>query len=61
MGTDKDVHAFVLAEERRQKRTVSLIASEHYASRESLAVEGSILANKLAEGYLGERSAPAAR
>lgn len=55
MATDREVRALVLSEERRQKRTVSLIASENYASRESLAVEGSLLANKLTEGYLGER------
>lgn len=54
-GGDRELRALVLAEERRQKRTVSLIASENYASRESLALEGSILTDKLAEGYLGER------
>ena len=42
-------------ERRRQERTINLIASENYASREVLEATGSVLTNKYAEGYPGRR------
>ncbi len=42
-------------EERRQEDHIELIASENYASPRVLAVQGSVLTNKYAEGYPGKR------
>ncbi len=42
-------------EERRQEEHVELIASENYASKRVMAVQGSVLTNKYAEGYPGKR------
>ena len=39
----------------RQKRNIELIASENYASPAVMAVMGSVLTNKYAEGYPGKR------
>ena len=39
----------------RQQNSVMLIPSENYASRAVMEIQGSILANKYAEGYPGER------
>jgi len=45
-----------LASERaRQRETLSLIASENYASEAVLAAQGSVLTNKYAEGDPGDR------
>jgi len=52
---DPAVDRLIKEEERRQKNTLSLIASENYASETSLEVQASIMANKLAEGYIGSR------
>ncbi len=52
---DPEMARLVAAEERRQRDTVNLIASENYASPLALALEGSIFANKNAEGYPGKR------
>jgi glycine hydroxymethyltransferase len=43
------------AEVDRQRRTLSMIASENHASRAVLEAQGSALTNKYAEGYPGER------
>ncbi|MFB6186035.1 MAG: serine hydroxymethyltransferase, partial [Halobacteriaceae archaeon] len=43
------------AEETRQQRTLSMIASENHASRAVLEAQGSPLTNKYAEGYPGAR------
>jgi glycine hydroxymethyltransferase len=39
----------------RQKETVNLIPSENYVSRQILQAQGSLLTNKYAEGYPGNR------
>ena len=39
----------------RQQNSLQLIPSENYASRAVMEIQGSILANKYAEGYPGER------
>lgn len=39
----------------RQRNTIELIASENFASIEVLQVQGSVLTNKYAEGYPGNR------
>lgn len=39
----------------RETNTINLIASENYASREILELQGSVLTNKYAEGYPGRR------
>ncbi|UUX35518.1 serine hydroxymethyltransferase [Fundicoccus culcitae] len=45
----------VIDEEERQASTLCLIASENYASPLAVGLEGSIFANKNAEGYPGRR------
>ena len=48
--------ARALADERaRQETTLELIASENYVSPRVLAAQGSLLTNKYADGYPGER------
>ena len=42
-------------EERRQEEHIELIASENYTSKRVMAVQGSVLTNKYAEGYPGKR------
>ena len=42
-------------ETRRQHDNIELIASENYVSEDVLALQGSILTNKYAEGYPGKR------
>ena len=42
-------------ERKRQEDNIELIASENYVSRDVLALQGSILTNKYAEGYPGKR------
>ncbi len=39
----------------RQEENIELIASENYVSKDVLALQGSILTNKYAEGYPGKR------
>lgn len=45
----------VMAEGQRQEEHAELIASENYASPAVLALQGSLLTNKYAEGYPGKR------
>jgi glycine hydroxymethyltransferase len=53
--TDPELYDMFVAERARQQETLELIASENYVSAEVLAAQGSILTNKYAEGYPGER------
>jgi glycine hydroxymethyltransferase len=53
--SDPDVARILASEARRQRDGLELIASENYTSRAVLEVQGSILTNKYAEGYPGNR------
>ncbi len=52
---DPQIAEAIKLETRRQKRNIELIASENYASSAVMAVSGSILTNKYAEGYPSKR------
>ena len=52
---DPEISQALDGEEKRQKETINLIASENYASRAVLEAGGSFLTNKYAEGYPGRR------
>jgi glycine hydroxymethyltransferase len=52
---DPELYAAMQQEEGRQKNKIELIASENYVSPAVLEAAGSILTNKYAEGYPGNR------
>ena len=52
---DPEVHDLIVAETRRQRDTIRLIASENYASAAVMEATGSVLTNKYSEGYAGRR------
>jgi glycine hydroxymethyltransferase len=52
---DLEIQKYIALEEKRQKEGIELIASENYVSSQVLAVQGSCLTNKYAEGYPGKR------
>ena len=52
---DKILKEALNKEENRQKYNIELIASENYVSKDVLELQGSILTNKYAEGYPGNR------
>lgn len=52
---DEEVGLAMEAELKRQKRNLELIASENLVSPAVMAVMGSVLTNKYAEGYPGKR------
>ncbi|MFC1480789.1 serine hydroxymethyltransferase [Candidatus Neomarinimicrobiota bacterium] len=52
---DPEIYASIEGELGRQQNTLELIASENFASPAVLAVAGSVLTNKYAEGYPGKR------
>jgi glycine hydroxymethyltransferase len=52
---DPDVARILALEARRQRDGLELIASENYVSRAVLEAQGSVLTNKYAEGYPGNR------
>ncbi|MSQ41663.1 MAG: serine hydroxymethyltransferase [Dehalococcoidia bacterium] len=52
---DPDVAAMIGHEERRQRESLEMIASENYASAAVIEAVGSVLTNKYAEGYPGAR------
>lgn len=52
---DKLLFKFLKNEEKRQKNTIELIASENFVSKEVRKLAGSVLTNKYAEGYPSKR------
>ena len=52
---DSEIASVLENENKRQKNTLELIASENVASKAVMAVQGSILTNKYAEGYPAKR------
>jgi len=52
---DPELYDAIVAEERRQRFNIELIASENFASRAVMEAQGSVLTNKYAEGYPGRR------
>lgn len=52
---DPEIWQAIQHEEQRQEEHIELIASENYVSPNVLAVQGSVLTNKYAEGYPGKR------
>ena len=52
---DADLYNALRKEERRQEEHVELIASENYASKAVMEVQGSLFTNKYAEGYPNKR------
>ncbi len=53
--SDPDVARIIASEARRQRDGLELIASENYTSRAVMEAQGSLLTNKYAEGYPGNR------
>jgi glycine hydroxymethyltransferase len=54
-NVDPEVFDAVVAEEKRQRENIELIASENFTSRAVMEAQGSVLTNKYAEGYPGKR------
>jgi len=52
---DPELAGAIEKEKRRQQEKIILIASENYASKYVLQAQGSVLTNKYAEGYPGQR------
>ncbi len=53
--TDADVYAIIQEETRRQHTKLEMIASENFTSSAVIEATGSLLTNKYAEGYPGNR------
>ncbi|MGH7982084.1 MAG: serine hydroxymethyltransferase [Candidatus Udaeobacter sp.] len=49
--TDPEIYEAIMAEEKRQRENIELIASENFTSRAVMEAQGSVLTNKYAEGY----------
>ncbi|NKB61276.1 MAG: aminotransferase class I/II-fold pyridoxal phosphate-dependent enzyme [Gammaproteobacteria bacterium] len=52
---DPELWDAIIKEENRQEEHIELIASENFTSPRVLAMQGSVLTNKYAEGYPGKR------
>ena len=52
---DKKITKILKLEQKREKNNIELIASENYASKDVMKLQGSIFTNKYAEGYPGKR------
>ena len=55
LSEDKEIYKFIKLEKERQEDHIELIASENFVSNAVLEAQGSILTNKYAEGYPGNR------
>ena len=53
--TDPELHKAISDELKRQQEHIELIASENIVSQAVLEAQGSVLTNKYAEGYPGNR------
>jgi len=53
--TDPEIYEAIVAEEKRQRNNIELIASENFTSPAVMEAQGSVLTNKYAEGYPGRR------
>lgn len=53
--TEKNVLSITEEEKNRQEQNLTLIASENYLSEDVMRAQGSVFANKYAEGYPGSR------
>ena len=53
--TDPEIYEAIVAEEKRQRENVELIASENFTSRAVMEAQGSVMTNKYAEGYPKKR------
>jgi glycine hydroxymethyltransferase len=54
-SSDPDIYAAIVGEEQRERDGIELIPSENYAFPEVYVTNGSVFANKYAEGYPGRR------
>jgi glycine hydroxymethyltransferase len=52
---DPEIFDAIVAEEKRQRENIELIASENFTSRAVMEAQGSVLTNKYAEGYPKKR------
>jgi glycine hydroxymethyltransferase len=52
---DPEASRIIELEKKRQRETISLIASENHASKAILEAQGSVFTDKYAEGYPGKR------
>src|SRR5207244_6495633 len=52
---DPEIFDAIMAEEKRQRENIELIASENFTSRAVMDAQGSVLTNKYAEGYPRKR------
>ena len=55
MQRDEQIFDLILEEQERQIHGLELIASENFVSDEVMEAAGSVLTNKYAEGYPGNR------
>ena len=54
-SVDPEIAALIKDEQRRQEMTIDLVASENFAPLAVLEAQGSVLQNKYADGYPGDR------
>src|SRR5436853_256993 len=52
---DPEIFDAIVAEEKRQRENIELIASENFTSRAVMEAQGSVMTNKYAEGYPRKR------